>query len=119
MPDGLPTSFQLPQHFGRKIDAALRVGEADNKIRNAVVRTVATCVRAIVEWPTPIICEYLARKLVKKYPCLGEKDPRDYLKAAGVKVTDKGKPFKNWVRPGKKYAFSFKANLLCGVFYSN
>ena len=104
VPDGLPASFQLPQHFGRKIDVALRVGEADNKIRNAVVRTVATCVRAVVERPTAIICEYLARRLVKKYPCLGEKDPRDYLKTAGVKVTDKGKPFKNWVRSAKEYA---------------
>ena len=101
VPDGLPISFQLPQHFGRKIDAALREGEANNKIRYVVVRTVATCVCAIVERPTPIICEYLARKLVKKYPCLGEKDPRDYLKSAGVKVIDKGKPLKNWVIPGK------------------
>lgn len=57
--------------------------------------------------------------MVKKYFCLGEKDLRDYLKVVGVKVIDKGKSFKNWVRLGKKYVFSFKVNLFCGVFYFN
>ena len=98
IPEGLPRTFQLPRHFGQKIDKALRAGEADNKIRNGVVRTVATCVRAVVDKPTPAICEFLAKKLIQQHPCLREKDPREYLKAAGVKVSDKGKPLRNWVR---------------------
>lgn len=88
----------MPQHFGSKIDKALKSGEVDNKIRNCVVRTVATCVRAVVKKPTPLMCEYLAKKLVQRYPCLRARDPREFLKQAGVKVDDKGKPFKNWVR---------------------
>ena len=102
LPDGLPKGFQLPQHFGPKIDSALRVGDVDNKVRNAVVRTVATCVSAVVKKPTPSMCEFLAKNLIQKYPCLREKDPRDYLKAAGVKVPSSGIPFKNWVSSKEK-----------------
>ena len=98
IPDGLPRSFRMPQHFGQKVDRALKSGLVDNKIRNSVVRTVATCVRAVVKRPTPFMCEYLARKLIQMYPCLQERDPRDFLKQAGVKVDNKGKSFKNWVR---------------------
>ena len=70
VPEGLPRSFQLPHHFGHKVDEALRAGEVDNKIRNAVVRTVATCVRAVMDKPTPSICEFLAKKLIEQHPCL-------------------------------------------------
>lgn len=98
IPDGFPSSFKMPQHFGRKVDRALESGEVDNKVRNSVVRTVATCVCAVVNKPTPLMCEYLARKLIQTYPCLRERDPREFLKQAGVKVDNKGKPFKNWVR---------------------
>lgn len=65
IPEGLPRTFQLPRHFGQKIDNALRAGEADNKIRNGVVRTVATCVRPVVDKPTHAICEFLAKKLIQ------------------------------------------------------
>ena len=102
IPDGFPTSFQMPQHFGSKVDKALKSGEVDNKVRNCVVRTVATCARAVVKKPTPLMGEYLAKKLVQRYACLRERDPREFLKQAGVKVDDKGKPFKNWVRLKKK-----------------
>ena len=68
--DGLPSSFKMPQHFGQKVDRALKSGLVDNKMRNSVVRTVATCVRAVVKNPTPYMCEYLARKLIQSYPCI-------------------------------------------------
>ena len=103
IPEGLPHTFQLPYHFSPKIDKALRAGEVDNKIRNAVVRTVATCLRAVVDKPTPTICEFLAKKLIQEYPCLRERDPREYLKAAGVKLSDKGKPLRNWVSTTVKH----------------
>ena len=92
----------MPEHFGSKVDKSLTSGEVDNKIRNCVVRTVATCVCAVVKKPTPVMSEYLAKKLVQRYPCLRERDPREFLKQAGVKVDDKGKPFKNWVRLKKQ-----------------
>lgn len=66
---------------------------------------MATCVRAVVDKTTPTICEFLAKKLIQQHPCLKEKDPREYLKAAGVKVSDKGRPFKNWVRTTVKNNF--------------
>jgi len=62
-----------------------------------VVRTVATCACAVKK-PTPFMCEYLARKLIQTYPCLKERNPREFLKQAGVKLDNKGKPFKTWVR---------------------
>ena len=42
IPDGFPSSFRMPQHFGQKVDRALKSGLVGNKIRNSVVRTVAT-----------------------------------------------------------------------------
>ena len=67
---------QLPRHFGHKVDKALTAGEVDNKIRNAVVRTVATCVCAVVVKPTASICEFLAKKLIEQHPSLREKRKR-------------------------------------------
>ncbi|CAH3016328.1 unnamed protein product [Porites evermanni] len=108
IPDGFPSSFKMPQHFGRKVDRALASGEVDNKVRNSVVRTVATCVRAVVNKPTPLMCEYLARKLIQTYPCLRERDPREFLKQAGVKVDNKGKPFKNWAMLKRQFQRKFE-----------
>lgn len=63
----------MPQHFGQKVDRALKSGFVDNKIRNSV-RTVATCVRAVVKKPTPYMCECWARKLIQTNPRLRERD---------------------------------------------
>ena len=71
-----------------------------------MVRTVATCVSAVVKKPTPSMCEFLAKNLIQKYPGLREKEPRDYLKATGsVKVASNGKPFKNWVSSKEKLRY--------------
>ena len=112
VPDGLLTSFQLPQHFGRKIDAALTVGKPITKYATLWSErgnmSPHHCRTAYTNY-----LWILGKEIGKKYPCLGEKDPRDYLKAVGVKVTDKGKPFKNWVTPGKKYVFDLNSRQIC------
>ena len=90
----LPSAFIIPSKFGKVTDRNLKSGNITDVDRAKVIKTVATCVWVHMDSPSPGCCEWLAKKLISKYPILADADPRKMLQTVPAAKED----FKYWVR---------------------
>ena len=93
----LPSRFVIPSKFGKVTDGNLKSGNITDVDRAKVIKTVATCVWVYTDTPSPGCCEWLAKKLISKYPILADADPRKIVNSEQT-VSASKEDFKYWVR---------------------